>query len=418
MSTLFAVLAAAFLVGAVLACSDLDPAVPAADLEGRSASAAADLAPSDTLDLTSDGGAIAMPSRDVERLVASDSLWAEALRIHYDALVLDGHVDTPSLMVNRGYRITERHRRDHLDLPRMADGGLDGAFFAAYVARSYGEGQEATDRALELIEETKRQVSETDDAEIATSAADVRAARARGRAAILLGLEGGHALQGSVDVLRVLAGNGIRYVTLTHTNTNAFADASTDVARWGGLNDLGRELVREMNRLGVLVDLSHVSDAAAFDALEATRAPVILSHSSCRALYGHVRNAPDDVLEAVAENGGAVMINFYDTYIGEGQVDLEDVLDHVDHAVRVAGVDHVGLGSDFDGVPSLPAGLEDVTRLPWITYGLLQRGYSETAIRKILGGNTIRVLEAADHVASRYRDLEVEPIPTRPPTDR
>ena len=407
MSTLLALLGAAFLVGAVAACSDLEADAPAPPAEAE--------APPDTLDLEADGGEIAMAPADVERLVAEDPLWAEALRIHYDALVVDGHVDTPTLMVDRGYALAERHRRDHLDLPRMAEGGLDAAFFSIFVSRHYGEGQAATDRALALIEEVGRQVSETDGAEIARTAGDVRAIRARGRRAVLLGLEGGHALQGSREVLRMLAGNGVRYVTLTHTNTNAWADASTDAARWGGLNDLGRDLVREMNRLGMLVDLSHVSDRTFFDALEVARAPVILSHSSCRALHRHARNVSDEMLAALPANGGVIMVNFYDAFVGAGRVDLDDVLDHIDHAVGVAGVDHVGLGSDFDGVPSLPVGLEDVTKLPWITHGLLARGYSEADVRKILGGNAMRVLEAAERVASRFRDLEVEPIPPRPP---
>ncbi len=409
MTTFFAFVAAALLVGAVLACSDLEDGTPdlTADLE--------DEAPADTLDLESDGGAITMRDKEAERLMAQDPLWAEALRIHYDALVVDGHVDTPTLMVDRGYAVAERHRGDHLDLPRMVEGGLDAAFFAVYVARSYGEGQAATDRALRLVEEIKRQVSAAEDAEMAYSAGDVSAIRARGRRAILLGLEGGHALQGSTEVLRLLSGNGIRYVTLTHTNTNSFADASTDVPRWNGLNDRGRDLVREMNRLGVLVDLSHVSDAAVFDALEVVTAPVILSHSSCRALRDHARNASDEVLSAVAENGGVVMINFYRTFVGTGRVTVETVLDHIDHAVQIAGVEHVGLGSDFDGVPSLPVGLSNVTRLPWITYGLLQRGYSEADIRKILGGNTMRVLGAAERVANQMRVDGSVKIAARPP---
>ena len=242
-----------------------------------------------------------------------------------------------------------------------------------------------------------------DGAEIARTADDVRRIARDGRRAVLLGLEGGHALQGDVDVLRHLWANGVRYVTLTHTNTNAWADASTDTARWGGLNDLGRDLVREMNRLGVLVDLSHVSDATFADALAVTEAPVILSHSSCRALHEHPRNVSDALLRQLAENGGVVMINFYDTFLGDGDVTLETALDHIEHAARVAGPAHVGLGSDFDGVPSLPAGLEDVTRLPWITHGLLKRGFSEAEVRGILGGNVLRVFGEAERAAERIR---------------
>ncbi|PAP78726.1 hypothetical protein BSZ37_09615 [Rubrivirga marina] len=350
-----------------------------------------------------------LPPAEVDRLVAVDPLWAEALRIHYDAVVLDGHVDTPTLMLDRGYQFGERHRSDHVDLPRMAEGGLDGAFFSIYVARSYGEGQAATDRALAMIEAVNRQVAGLDGATLVRTADGVLDARQRGETAVLLGLEGGHALQGSPEVLRLLAANGIRYVTLTHSNTNAWADASTDAPRWGGLNRLGRELVTEMNRLGVLVDLSHVSDDAFEDALAVTRAPVILSHSSCRALHRHARNVTDDMLRALADNGGVIMINYFAAYLGAGRIDLDDVLDHVQHAAEVAGVDHVGLGSDFDGVPRLPVGLGDATRLPYVTHGLLARGFSEADVRKILGGNVLRVLAEAERVAAEMRDENAAP---------
>ena len=396
---------AVLLVGLASCGADAPPAplAPAADTTSA--------APPDST-LPSDGGGVELDTAEVRRLVAQDPLWERALKLHYDAVVLDGHVDTPTLMLDRGYQLGERHGCEHLDLPRMVEGGLDGAFFSIYVARSYGEGQRATDRALAMIDAVQQQVAGLDGAEMARTADDVLRIRQRGARAVLLGLEGGHALQGSAETLRLLAANGVRYVTLTHSNTNSFADAATDVARWGGLNALGRELLAEMNRLGVLVDLSHVSDATARDALDASRAPVILSHSSCRALHGHVRNAPDSVLRGVAENGGVVMINFYRTYLGRG-ADVETVLDHVDHAVDVMGVEHVGLGSDFDGVPVLPRGLGDVTRLPWLTHGLLARGYSEGDVRKILGGNVLRVLAEAERVAADLRD---EPA-TRPAGD-
>ncbi len=381
------------LAGLAVACAEADPP------PSPPAPVAADPV---ALGDTSDGGAIALDSATVARLVAEDPLWADALRIHYDAVVIDGHVDTPTLVLDRGYQIGERHRGDHVDLPRMAEGGLDGAFFSIYVARSYGEGPAATDRVLAMIEAVNRQVAGLDRATLVRTADGVIEASRRGEAAILLGLEGGHALQGSPDVLRMLAANGVRYVTLTHANTNAFADASTDAARWDGLNDLGRELVTEMNRLGVLVDLSHVSDSTFVDALAVSRAPVILSHSSCRALHDHPRNASDAMLRAVAANGGVVMINFFADYLGPGAT-LDTALDHIEHAVRVAGADHVGLGSDFDGVPALPDGLGDVTRLPWLTRGLLKRGLSEGDVRKVLGGNILRVMRDAERVAAEMR---------------
>lgn len=359
--------------------------------------------------LLSDGGEIRLGEPMKSRLLAEDSLWAEALRIHYDAIVTDGHIDTPSLMLDDGYDFGERHPpragSHHVDLPKMVEGGLDAPFFSIYVARSYGEGPRATDRALAMIAETERQVAALDGIEMAYSAGDVLRITQSGRKAPLMGLEGGHALQGSVEVLERLAEAGIRYVTLTHANTNGWADSSGDAPRWNGLNDLGRELVRAMNRLGVLVDLSHVSDSTFYDALAVSEAPVILSHSSARALNPHARNVTDAMLRALADNGGVIMINFYSRYIAQrgNPATLRDILDHIDHAVEVAGIDHVGLGSDFDGVPFLPRGMEDATRLPHITYELLKRGYSEEDVRKILGGNTLRVLADAERVAERLR---------------
>ena len=400
MTVLSAALAVVLVLGVAIACSDAEPGALAEEASEP------EPAEADSTDTLSDGGVIAMPTAQADALIASDPLWADALRIHYDALVIDGHIDTPTLMLDRGYRLGERHRGEHVDLPRMVEGGLDGAFFSIYVARAYGEDERATQRAVSMIEEVLRQTDETDGVEVARSTDDVRAIRQRGGRAILMGLEGGHALQGSPDVLRRLWANGIRYVTLTHTNTNSWADASTDRAVWGGLNDLGRQLVTEMNRLGVLVDLSHVSDATFADALAVTTAPVILSHSSCGALHDHARNVSDEMLVALADNGGVIMINFYRTYLGRGRVTLETVLDHIDHAIATAGADHVGLGSDFDGVPSLPTGLGDVTRLPWITHGMLQRGHSEETVRKVLGGNVMRVLAQAERVSQETRERE------------
>ena len=365
--------------------------------------ARATAAPPDATDRRA-GGAVPLPDSTVARLVAEDPLWADALRIHYDAVVVDGHVDTPTLMLDDGYALGERHAaepgRAHVDLPRMAEGGLDAAFFSLFVSQHYGEGPAATARATAMLDEVERQVAALDGAEIARTAADVRRLAGEGRVAVLLGLEGGHALQADPAVLGAVAGRGVRYVTLTHTNTNAWADASTDAARWGGLNETGRQLVREMNRLGVLVDLSHVSDATFADALAVSSVPVVLSHSSARALHGHPRNVSDDMLRALAENGGVVMVNYFPEYVTGGAATLDDVLDHVEHVVRVADIAHVGLGSDFDGVPALPDGLEDATRLPWVTYGLLTRGFSEADVRKVLGGNVLRVMEAAERFSA------------------
>ena len=374
--------------------------------------------------------------------MAEDTLWARALRLHYDALVMDGHVDTPTEMLLRGYAFAERHRARggsaHVDLPRMREGGLDAPFFSIWVSRTLGEGEQATGRARAMIAEVERQVGGASGAELARTAADVRRVTARGDRAILLGLEGGHALAGRAEVLRELAAGGVRYVGLTHTNTNRLADSSQDAARHGGLSPLGESMVREMNRLGVLVDVSHASDEAVADVLRVSRAPVIASHSSARALVDNPRNLTDAQIRGIAASGGVVMVNFYSPVVnpaltpevmgavrqrlardhggdltalwaairaeqrarGLPDPTLDDVLDHVEHVARVAGVDHVALGSDFDGVPELPAGLEDVTRLPWVTHGLLRRGWSEGDVRKVLGLNTLRTLEAAERIAA------------------
>lgn len=385
-----------------------------------------------------DGGSVEMAAIRQHILIRQDSLWEEALRIHYNAIVFDGHMDTPSLMLDRGYQLADRHPPHvaHADLPRMFDGGLDAAFFAIYVAPGYGEGDRATQRAMRMIDEVKKQVARTDSAEIALNADDVVSIAQSGRKAVLLGLEGGHATGGSPDRLQAYYDVGVRYLGLTHINSNSFADASQAPPRWNGLNEAGRELIRTMNRMGMLVDLSHASDDTFRDVLEVTEAPVMLSHSSARALVDNVRNVDDDMLRAVADNGGIVMVNFFDAVVnpqltpdvmeevyrrsggrvgrlhdlwstvyevrrerGITTATLSDVVDHIDHIAQVAGVDHVGLGSDFDGVFDLPSGLQDVSRLPWITYELLKRGYSEADLYRILGGNMIRVMKDVEGFA-------------------
>ena len=395
--------------------------------------------PIDTL--STDGGAVRMAPIRRHVLIQEDSLWVEALRIHYNAIVFDGHIDLPTKMVDEGYEMARRHPAyaAHVDVPRMFEGGLDAAFYSIYVAHHYGEGARAVNRARRQIAEVKRQIAAApDSAALALTADDVRRITRSGRKAVLLGLEGGNALSASVDTLKALYAEGIRYVTLTHVNNNSWAESSQSPPRLGGLNELGRTMVERMNRLGVVVDLSHVSDGTFYDALEVSVAPVMLSHSSARALVDNVRNADDPMLLALGDNGGIAMVNFFDAVVNphltdslmaeayrrlggregslndlwsvvyalmrEGAVPgatLSDVVDHIDHVARVAGIDHVGLGSDFDGVFDLPGGLQDVTRLPWITYELLKRGYAEEDVYKILGGNALRVLEEVERVAAR-----------------
>lgn len=399
----------------------------------------------DTVSVSSaptDGGDVLMPAIRQRILIREDSLWQEALRIHYNAIVFDGHVDTPSLMLDRGYDFTRRHpaHTAHVDLPRMYEGGLDAAFFAIYIGPRYGEGAGAMQRAKAMIDVVKRQVASTDSAEIALTSDDVLRITRQGRKAVLVGLEGGHATGGSVERMHELYDAGVRYIGLTHINSNSFADASQSPPRWNGLNETGRAFIRAMNRAGMIVDLSHASDDTFYDVLDVSEAPVILSHTSARALVDNVRNIDDAMLHALAENGGVIMINFFDPVVNSNLSDevmedvyrrtggrvgrlhnlwdvvyqvrrergittatLEDVVDHIDHVARLIGVEHVGLGSDFDGVFDLPAGLQDVTRLPWITYELLKRGYSEEDLYRMLGGNVLRVMSEVERIGHAHR---------------
>lgn len=370
-----------------------------------------------------------------------------ARRIHARALVVDGHNDLPwrireafGLSID-SIDLSVRRADGHTDIPRLREGGVDAQFFAAYVPVDY-IGAGALRVCLEQIDLIRRMVERYPDLELATTAAEIRRIASQGKIAALIGIEGGHCIENSLGALRMTYELGARYMTLTHANTLDWADAATDSARHGGLTPFGEEVVREMNRLGMLVDLSHVSPETMLDALRVSEAPAIFSHSSARAVADHVRNVPDDVLLEVKENGGVVMVNFFSGFvvpeaaaIMSDMFDVQRVLrarysddeayrraleawraenpippgsaatlaDHIDHIVRVAGVDHVGLGSDYDGVSVLPEGMEDVSRFPVLTEELVRRGYGEAEIEKILGGNLLRAMERAEAVAARLR---------------
>jgi membrane dipeptidase len=297
--------------------------------------------------------------------------------------------------------------------------------------------------ALEQIDLIHRMVQRSPDMEMALTAADVERVHRNRKIAALIGIEGGHAIENSLGALRQFHAMGVRYLTLTHTSTIDWADAATDRERHGGLSRFGEEVVREMNRLGMLVDLSHVSQGTMSDALRVSAAPVIFSHSSARAIADHPRNVPDSILVRLKANGGIIMVNFYSGFTEPGAVALArasygvqdsiralypddaaareramdqwrrenpmprgtlgTIADHVDHIVKVAGIDHVGLGSDFDGITSLPVGLDDVSRFPYLTAELLRRGYSDADVRKILGGNLLRAMRQAETVAARLQ---------------
>ena len=374
---------------------------------------------------------------------------ARAAALHRDAIVIDGHNDVTTAIVDFDFdlgldgwepgdrwgwfhllvpwlpaRPSPERLRTHTDLARLASGGVDAQFFSIWPSADYYDADDPRSgrslaRAHAVIDALEQQiVRHADRLELARSSADIRRIAAGGRIAALLGVEGGHAIEHDLANLRALYARGVRYMTLTWSFSHSWADAAGDPLQGadrlhGGLTPFGESVVREMNELGMLVDISHVSDETFWDALRVARAPVIASHSSVRALAPHPRNLSDEMLAAVAENGGVVMINFSTMYLdsrkttprayawdwirhaGGSATTVRHVADHIDHVVRIAGIDHVGLGSDFDGTPFLPEGLQHVGELPNLTAELLRRGYAEDDVHKILGENLLRVLDAA-----------------------
>ncbi len=371
----------------------------------------------------------------------SDPYLAQARAIHQDLPVIDGHNDLPwAIRTRAAGSLTAADPAGHLagyhtDIPRLIEGGVGAQFWSVYVPASSNNPFQETVRQIDLVE--RMVAANPDRLALATTASEIAGARNRGRVACLLGAEGGHSIEESFDNLRTLHERGVRYMTLTHVDTLTWADSATDEPRHAGLTEFGREVVREMNRIGMMVDISHVSPDTMRAALDSTRAPLIASHSSAYALAAHPRNIPDDVIAGVADNGGLIMVNFYPPFIvpelversiglydearrlldetGDEQA-VEDamaarwegvdtrgsvatVADHIEHIARFAGVEHVGLGSDFDGVDLLPAGLEDVSCYPNITAELLRRGWGEIEIRKVLGENMLRVMGAVEAIA-------------------
>jgi membrane dipeptidase len=328
----------------------------------------------------------------------------------------------------------------HTDIPRLRQGGLGWQFWSAYVPTDFTAKHAAARATLEQIDLIHRMIREYPEAfELARTADDVMRIRKTGKIASMIGIEGGHCIEDSLALLRIYHQLGVRYMTLTHSDNTAWADSATDKPVNNGLSPFGEEVVREMNRIGMLVDLSHVSPATMKHALRITSAPVIFSHSSTFALAPHPRNVPDDVLKMLPQNGGVVMINFFsgfitaeavrvtkrlleayrelrqkypnekdfraaaDQYVKENPYprgSIHDVVDHIEHVIKVAGIDHVGLGSDYDGISRTPEQMDDVTSYPLITQELMNRGYKAADIKKVLGENVLRVLRKAESVAS------------------
>lgn len=364
----------------------------------------------------------------------SDGIKERAERLHRSSLLVDGHNDLP-------WRLREEHDltlahtdlavaqpKFHTDIPRLRQGGVGGQFWSVYVPASLmhtGGAAKATREQIEFVHTMIRKYPDT--FELALNAKDIVRIHQSGKIASLIGMEGGHSIENSLDTLRDMYKRGARYMTLSHSENLAWIESATDKPLPKALNDFGKEVVREMNKLGMLVDISHISARAMREVLAVATKPVIASHSSAFALTDHPRNVPDDVLKLVAKNGGVVMVNFYPVYITQGNhympfsalghfhihdcveedvnkwranglvptATVNDVVDHIDYIAKVAGIDHVGLGSDFDGVPTLPEGLDSVAKYPAITEELVRRGYVDEDIKKILGLNLVRAFGEA-----------------------
>ena len=383
---------------------------------------------------------------------ADSKIWAQALKIHKKAIVVDGHNDIPTPMSEQDYDLgtpnSGKFHDDgdpfHSDLSRFKASGITGEFFSIYVSGTTLKTGGAMRRAMELIDATYRATEKYPDQLIrCDTAAEIRTAKKRAKMCVLIGIEGGYAIENSLAALREFYRLGVRYMTLTHNVTHDWADAHRDTPKNNGLSEFGKEVVREMNRLGMFIDISHVSEKVMNDVLDISTAPIIASHSSARALNDHTRNVSDAVLKRVAKNGGVIMVNFYPSFL-DARTNKEEndraaklkpqtdglkeqfkndtqgynaaerslldanpiyiaphtrIVDHIDHIKQIAGIDHVGIGSDFDGVPFLPAGMNGAEDLVLVTYEMLRRGYTETEIRKVLGENLLRAMSQMERVA-------------------
>src|SRR4051794_2795130 len=365
--------------------------------------------------------------------------------VHRRSIIVDGHCDSPYRMLRHNVHLDEHDTEAQLDLKTLRASGITASFFAAYVPPFYA-GRGAANFAHRLITLIHEEVQRHPESlTFCADSAGIRAAKHDDKHALMIGVEGGHAIEDSLDILRDFYAKGARYMTLTHVNTNNWCDSSGDAARHNGLTDFGRDVVRTMNDLGMIVDISHVSDAAYYAALETTRVPLVATHSSCRAICNHPRNMTDNMLRDLAKNGGVCMINFFSAFIsddvaqvvmssaktkrsrdgglggteempddrtdwdsyltwfnslGMPKATLDQVADHIMHAAEVAGVDHVGIGSDFDGVPALPDGLTDASLLPALTRRLSERGMRDEEIEQVLGANFMRVFDQVERAAT------------------
>jgi membrane dipeptidase len=381
---------------------------------------------------------------------SGDDLAERARKLHFSSIVLDTHDDTTQRFFSKTFDISKRNSDGSIDIPRMREGGMNAIFFSIWIdGRTMGP--PAVQKALDQIDAVHEVVRKNSkDLVFCTTADEVRRAHKDGKIAALIGVEGGHMIGNDIRIVRIFGDLGVRYMTLSHFYNDEWADSSTDKPAHNGLTDYGKDIVREMNRQGIMVDISHVADKTFYDALEVSKAPLIASHSSCRAICDHPRDMTDDMIKALAAKGGVIQINYEMSFIDQAYKDASDklsggvvamfdqlkkecgdneeclqkkmnemqkkavaegklphvgwqrIIDHIDHVVKLVGPDHVGLGSDFDGA-SMPEGMEDASKLPKITEALMRKGYKDDDIRKILGGNLLRVMQQNEKVSKELQ---------------
>jgi len=378
--------------------------------------------------------------------VHGDDIADRARKLHFSSIVLDTHDDTTQRFFSKTFDLGKRNPDGHIDIPRMREGGMNAIFLSIWIDGRI-MGPPAIQKALDQIDAVHENVRRNSkDMVFCRTADDIRRAHKDGKIAALIGVEGGHMIGNDIRMVRIFGDLGVRYMTLSHFYNDEWADSSTDKPAHNGLTDYGKDIVREMNRQGIMVDISHVSDKTFYDALEVSKAPLIASHSSCRAICNHPRDMTDDMIKALAAKGGVIQINYEKSFIDQAYKDASDklsggvvaqfdqlkklcgddeeclgkkmnetekqataegklphvtwerIIDHIDHVVKLVGPDHVGLGSDFDGA-TMPEGMDDCTHLPKITEALMRKGYSDGDIRKILGGNILRVMAQNEKVA-------------------
>src|SRR5690242_9701146 len=379
-----------------------------------------------------------------------DDIAERARKLHFSSIVLDTHDDTTQRFFSKNFDLGKRNPDGHIDIPRMREGGMNAIFFSIWIdGRTMGP--PAIQKALDQIDAVHENVRRNSkDLVFCRTAEDIRRAHKEGKIAALMGVEGGHMIGNDIRMVRIFGDLGVRYMTLSHFYNDEWADSSTDKPAHNGLTDYGKDIVREMNRQGIMVDISHVSDKTFYDALDVSKSPLIASHSSCRALCNHPRDMSDDMIKALAAKGGVIQINYEMSFIDQAYKDAYDketggvvqhlgdvtkscnndeaciarellklrqlltsegklphvswerIIDHIEHVVKLVGSDHVGLGSDFDGA-TMPDGMEDCSKLPKITEALMRKGYKDDDIRKILGGNLLRAMEQTEEVSRKLQ---------------